>query len=49
MSRFAGSSATPKESVDYDVADLRWLWVETIRQDKDIIELNARGISTRGY
>lgn len=34
---------------DYDPAELRWLWDETTRQDKDIVELNARGVGSRGY
>ncbi len=38
-----------KPGVDYDPARLRWLWDETTKQDKDIIELNARGVATRGY
>lgn len=35
--------------VDYDLPNLLWLWDETTKQDKDIIELNARGVVTRGY
>jgi Rieske 2Fe-2S family protein len=38
-----------REGVDYDPQQLRWLWDETTRQDKDIIELNARGVASRGY
>lgn len=34
---------------DYDPAALRWLWDETTKQDKALIELNARGVETRGY
>ena len=37
------------EGRDYDLAALRWLWDETTRQDKALIELNARGVETRGY
>jgi Rieske 2Fe-2S family protein len=38
-----------EEGRDYDPAALRWLWDETTRQDKWLIELNARGVATRGY
>lgn len=41
--------ADAREGVDYDPARLRWLWEQTTLQDKDIIELNARGVATRGY
>lgn len=34
---------------DYDPDALRWLWDETTKQDKALIELNARGVETRGY
>lgn len=37
------------EGKDYDPAALRWLWDETTKQDKALIELNARGVETRGY
>lgn len=37
------------EGRDYDPAALRWLWDETTKQDKALIELNARGVETRGY
>lgn len=37
------------EGKDYDLDALRWLWDETTKQDKAIIELNARGVETRGY
>jgi phenylpropionate dioxygenase-like ring-hydroxylating dioxygenase large terminal subunit len=38
-----------REGTDYDVKNLRWLWDETTKQDKSIIELNAAGVSSRGY
>jgi phenylpropionate dioxygenase-like ring-hydroxylating dioxygenase large terminal subunit len=38
-----------REGVDYEPAQLRWLWDETTKQDKNIIELNAAGVATRGY
>ena len=38
-----------REGVDYVPAKLRWLWNETTRQDKSIIELNSAGVATRGY
>ena len=34
---------------DYDIADLIFVWDETTRQDKDLIELNAAGVTTSGY
>ena len=37
------------EGTDYDVQRLCWLWDETTRQDKSIIELNAAGVASRGY
>lgn len=37
------------EGQDYDLAALRWLWDETTKQDKALIELNARGVETNGY
>jgi phenylpropionate dioxygenase-like ring-hydroxylating dioxygenase large terminal subunit len=37
------------EGVDYDRQKLLWLWDETTKQDKDIIELNASGVTSRGY
>lgn len=37
------------EGRDYDLAKLRWLWDETTQQDKNIIELNAAGVASRGY
>ena len=37
------------EGRDYDVARLCWLWDETTRQDKSLIELNAAGVASRGY
>lgn len=41
--------ADAREGVDYDPQKIIWLWDETTRQDKDIIELNAAGVTTRGY
>jgi len=38
-----------REGRDYEPAALRWLWDETTKQDKWLIELNARGVETRGY
>lgn len=38
-----------REGVDYDVERLCWLWDETTKQDKSIIELNAAGVCSRGY
>ena len=38
-----------REGVDYDPAKLCWLWDETTKQDKSIIELNAAGVASRGY
>ena len=37
------------EGRDYKIADLCWLWDETTKQDKSIIELNAVGVASRGY
>ena len=37
------------EGRDYAIADLVWLWDETTKQDKSLIELNAAGIASRGY
>jgi len=37
------------EGRDYQIADLVWLWDETTKQDKSIIELNAAGVASRGY
>jgi phenylpropionate dioxygenase-like ring-hydroxylating dioxygenase large terminal subunit len=37
------------EGRDYKIADLCWLWDETTKQDKSIIELNAAGVASRGY
>jgi Rieske 2Fe-2S family protein len=37
------------EGRDYDVSNLCWLWDETTKQDKSIIELNAAGVASRGY
>lgn len=41
--------ADAREGVDYDPQKIRWLWDETTKQDKSIIELNAAGVATRGY
>ena len=41
--------ADAREGADYDEGKLRWLWETTTEQDKSLIELNAAGISTRGY
>ena len=38
-----------REGVDYDPDKLRWLWDETTKQDKSIIELNSSGVASRGY
>jgi Rieske 2Fe-2S family protein len=38
-----------REGVDYDPNKLCWLWDETTKQDKSIIELNAAGVASRGY
>ena len=37
------------EGRDYVADDLCWLWDETTCQDKDLIELNAAGVASRGY
>jgi Rieske 2Fe-2S family protein len=37
------------EGRDYDLVKLCWLWDETTRQDKSLIELNAAGVASRGY
>ncbi len=37
------------EGRDYEIADLCWLWDETTKQDKSIIEMNAAGVASRGY
>lgn len=37
------------EGKDYDVAKLCFVWDETTKQDKDLIELNAAGVTTAGY
>jgi len=34
---------------DFDAEELSWLWDITTEQDKDIIELNAKGVESRGY
>lgn len=38
-----------EEGRDYDKQRLIWLWDITSRQDKDIIERNARGVRSRRY
>ena len=38
-----------EESRDYQVPELIWLWDETTKQDKSLIELNALGVASRGY
>lgn len=38
-----------REGRDYDIQNLCWLWDETTKQDKSIIELNAAGVTSRGY
>jgi phenylpropionate dioxygenase-like ring-hydroxylating dioxygenase large terminal subunit len=34
---------------DYDLGELCFLWDETTKQDKELIELNAAGVRSRGY
>jgi Rieske 2Fe-2S family protein len=34
---------------DFDVSDLCFVWDETTKQDKGLIELNAAGVASRGY
>lgn len=41
--------ADAKEGRDYNKQRLIWLWDVTTRQDKEIIERNAKGISSRRY
>ncbi len=41
--------ADASEGRDYAVEDLVWLWDETTKQDKSIIELNAAGVASRAY
>ena len=41
--------AEAQEGRDYQVPDLVWLWDETTKQDKGLIELNAAGVGSRGY
>ena len=41
--------ADAREGIDYDLEKVVWLWDETTKQDKDIIELNSAGVTTRGY
>lgn len=41
--------AGSRPDVDYDREGLTWLWDVTTRQDKDIIELNAKGVASSGY
>jgi phenylpropionate dioxygenase-like ring-hydroxylating dioxygenase large terminal subunit len=37
------------EGRDYDPVELRFVWDETTKQDKELIELNAAGVASRGY
>ena len=37
------------EGVDYDVERLTELWTVTNLQDRDLVELNQRGVNSRGY
>jgi phenylpropionate dioxygenase-like ring-hydroxylating dioxygenase large terminal subunit len=37
------------EGRDYDVNELCWVWDETNKQDKSLIEINAAGVGSRGY
>ena len=37
------------ESVDYDVAELTWLWKVTTDQDKKIVDDNQAGVESRAY
>lgn len=37
------------EGVDYDVDRLAELWTVTNIQDRDLVELNQRGVNSRGY
>jgi Rieske 2Fe-2S family protein len=37
------------EGRDYDPAELCFVWDETTKQDKGLIELNALGVASRGY
>jgi glycine betaine catabolism A len=37
------------EGVDYDLADLKELWIKTNVQDRDLAENNHRGVTSPGY
>ena len=41
--------AEAEEGVDYDAADLSHLWDRTNLQDRDLVELNQRGVNSAGY
>lgn len=41
--------ADAREGDGYDLGRLLWLWDETTKQDKDLIELNASGIRSPAY
>jgi len=38
-----------QEGRDYDVGELCFVWDETTKQDKELIELNAQGVASRAY
>jgi phenylpropionate dioxygenase-like ring-hydroxylating dioxygenase large terminal subunit len=38
-----------KDAEDVDPGEVRWLWDVTTRQDKELIELNAQGVRSKGY
>jgi phenylpropionate dioxygenase-like ring-hydroxylating dioxygenase large terminal subunit len=42
-------NADAVEGRDYDVNELCWVWDETNKQDKSLIEMNAAGVCSRGY
>jgi len=42
-------SADAVEGVDYDPKALSWLWDTTNLQDRDLVELNQRGVNAAGY
>jgi Rieske 2Fe-2S family protein len=37
------------DAVGVDPAEVSWLWDVTTRQDKELIELNAKGVRSKGY
>jgi Rieske 2Fe-2S family protein len=37
------------DAKDVDSAEVRWMWDVTTRQDKELIELNAQGVRSKGY